>query len=215
MRGPLGPQCAKEDRADDCALPPDGHNDDRAHIPRCERRTGALEHRLVRRIRDEHCLAGLERALQLRVAVEVDNEIADRRVLVARDEPDLILLRREEDRATVEAECLAKLARDALQNVDEVEGGGDLLEDVDDGRQLIALAIQLGDPRAKGDDVVSRPARRNALQRALERVLQGAQLAARRLAVAGTGPLERGPRRWSVLELHRLPRRHPPPWCAG
>jgi hypothetical protein len=215
MRVLLGPQRAKKDRADDRALPPDRHDDDRAHVPQRERRLHALQHRLGRRVGDEHRLPRLEGALELGVAIEVDDEVADRRVLVARDEPDFVLLGREEDRAAVETEGLAKLARDALENVDEVEGGGDLLEDVDDGCQLVALALQLGDARAKGADFLSRRARRNALQSALKRVLQGAQLAARRLGAAGAGRLERRPRRWSVLEPHRLPRRHRRPWCAG
>jgi hypothetical protein len=214
MRVLLGPQRPKEDCADDCAFPPDRHDDDRADVPHCERRLDALKHRLVGRVGDEHRLPGLEGALELRVTIEVDDEVADRRILVARDEPDFILLRREEDRAAVEPKGLTKLARDALENVDEVEGGGDLLEDVDDGRQLIALALQLGDASAQRGDFVTRRARRNALQRALKRVLQGAQLAARRLGAAGAGRLERRPR-WSVLEPHRLPRRHRPPSCAG
>ena len=36
----------------------------------------------------------LERALELRVAIEVDDEVADRRILVARDEPHLVCARR-------------------------------------------------------------------------------------------------------------------------
>jgi hypothetical protein len=215
MRVLLGPQRPKEDGADDRAFPPDRHDDDRADVPHRQRCLNALEHRLVRGVGDEHRLPGLEGPLELRVAIEVDDEVADRRVLIARDEPDLVLLRREEDCAAVETEGLAKLAGDALENVDEVERGGDLLEDVDDGCQLVALTLQRGDARAKGADFVSRRARRNALQRALKRVLQSAQLAARRLGAAGPRRLQRRPRRWCALELHRLPRRHPPPWCAG
>jgi hypothetical protein len=211
----LRSQRTEEDRADNRAFPPDGQHDDRAHIPHRERRLDALEHRLLRGVGDEDGLTGLEGAFQLGVPVEIDDQVPDRRVLVARDEPDFVLLRCEKDRATIEAERLAELARDALENVDKVEGGGDLRQDVDDGGQLIALALQLGDPRAKSGEFVRLCARRNALQRALKRGLQSAQLAARRLAVAEAGRLERRPRRWCVLELHRLPRRHCLPWCAG
>jgi hypothetical protein len=191
MRSLLGAQRAKEDRADDRPFPPDRHDDDRADVPRRERCLDALQHRFVRRVGDEHRLPRLEGALELRVAIEVYDEVADRRVLVARYQAYLVLLRREEDRAAVETEGLAKLSRDALEDVDEMERGGDLLEDVDDGGQLVALAVQLDDARAKGGELVSGRVRRNALERALEGALQGAQLAALRLGAVRAGRLER------------------------
>src|SRR5207253_1222710 len=50
----------------------------------------------------------------------------------------------QEDGAAIEAECLAQLARDRLQDVDEVERGGDFLEDLDDGEQMRPLALEPG-----------------------------------------------------------------------
>jgi hypothetical protein len=194
----------------------DRHDDDRTNVSHRERRLGTLEHRLVRRVGNEHRLSRLERALELRVPVEVHDEVADRRVLVAGDEADFVLLCREKDRAPVETERVAELARDALEDVDEVQRRGDFLEDVDDGGQLVPLALQLGDTGAKRRQLVSRGARLDTLQRALKGVLQGAQRAARRWDAARACRLERRARWGSVLELHPLPRRHRPPWwCAG
>jgi hypothetical protein len=123
---------AEKDRADDRALPPNGHDDDRAHIAQMQRVAHAAKHRVGCGVGDEDRLAALECALQFGVSVEVDDQVADRRVLVACDETDLFLLATEEDRAAVQPEALTELARDRLQNVDEVQGGGDLLQDVDD-----------------------------------------------------------------------------------
>jgi len=60
----------------------------------------------------------------------------------------------QEDRAAIEAEGVTELSRDGLQNVDEVEGSGDLLQDVDYGDQVVALALQLRDARAEPPDLV-------------------------------------------------------------
>lgn len=140
---------AEENRADDGRLPLDRHDDDRPHVARVERALDRPELRIARRIRNEHRLARIERAFQLRIAIEVDDEVANRRIFVARDEANFILLGGEEDRAAIEAECVAQLASDGLQNVDEVEGGRDLLENVDDRDEMIAFALQLGDARAQ------------------------------------------------------------------
>ena len=123
---------AEEDRADDRALPPNRHDDDRADVAQVQRVAHAAKHRVGGGIGDEDCLTTLECTLQLGVSVEVDDQVADRRVLVARDEANLFLLATEKDRAAVQPETLAELARDSLQNVDEVQGRGDLLQDVDD-----------------------------------------------------------------------------------
>ena len=96
----------------------------------------------------------VEGALELRIALEVDDEVADRRILVARDEADLVPVAGEEDRAAVEAEHVAHLARDGLQDVDEVQRRRDLLQDVDDGREMVALALELVEPGAELADVV-------------------------------------------------------------
>src|SRR6478672_3887486 len=93
---------AEEDRPDDGALPADRHDDDGAHVARVERRLDAAKLRVVGGVRNEHGLAAIECPLELRVSVQVDDEIPDRRNLVARHEADLALLPREEDRAPVE-----------------------------------------------------------------------------------------------------------------
>ena len=137
------------------------------------------QHRIVRRVGNEHRLAGVERALQLRIAIEVDDEIADGRIFVARDEPDFVLLAGEEDRAAIEPEGVAELAGDGLQDVDEVQRRGDFLQDVDDGDEMVALALQLGDARAQPSDFVIPPVRLQRRRR--ERVAASRQ---RRLWVA-------------------------------
>ena len=52
----------------------------------------------------------------------------------------------EKDRRTIETERLAELPGDDLQDVGEVERAGDFLEDVDDGDEMITLALQFLDP---------------------------------------------------------------------
>ena len=112
---------AEENCPDDRALPPDGHDDDRAYVAHVERRLDALQRRVGHGVGDEHRLARIERSLELRIPLEVNDEVADRGVFVARDEPDLIVRARQEDRAAVEAERLPELAGDRLEDVDEVE----------------------------------------------------------------------------------------------
>jgi len=146
---------AEEDRADDGTFPADRDDDDRADVAEIEMRLDAAEHRVVRGVGDEHRLAALERALELRIAIEVDDEIADRRILVAGDEADFILVAGEEDGAAIEAEGLAELAGDGLEDVDEVERRGDFLEDVDDCGEVVAFARELRDAVAQPRDVVS------------------------------------------------------------
>ena len=135
---------AQEDRADDRGLPPDGHDHDRADVAGVEGALDAAQRGVRGGVRDEHRLARIERALQLGVAIEVDDEVPDGRIFVAGDEADFVLVAGQEDRAAVEAERVAELARDRLQDVDEMERGGDFLQDVDDRDEMVALALQLG-----------------------------------------------------------------------
>ena len=137
---------AQENRADDRRAPTDRYDDDRAHVAQVERSAGILQHWIVRRVGDEHRVARLECALELRVPVEIDDEVADRRVLVARDEPHVGVAACQVDRAPIEPERFAELARDRLQDVYEVERGRDVLENVDDGDELVTLALKLRDP---------------------------------------------------------------------
>ena len=136
---------AQEDRADHGGTPSNGDDHDRAHVPHIERGPRVLEHRVVRRVGDEHRVAGFERALELGVAVQVDHEVPDRRVLVAGHEPDVGVATGEVDGAAIEPERLSELAGDRLQNVYEVERGRNVLQDIDDGDELITLALQLRD----------------------------------------------------------------------
>ena len=137
---------AQEHRPDHRAAPADGHDDDGAHVPEVEVLLDARQRRVVRRIGDEHRLPGVERALELGIAVEVDDEVPDARIFVTGDEPDFLVLSGEEDGAAVQPEGLAELARYGLEDVDEVQGSGDLLQDVDDCDQVVALTLKLGYP---------------------------------------------------------------------
>ncbi len=112
---------SQEDRADHRASPPDRHYDNRPHVAEVEQRLHVGEHRIVRGVGHEHRFARFEGALELRIAVEIDDEVADRRILVARDEPNVAGLAGEEDRAAVQAKGVAELARDGLENVYEVK----------------------------------------------------------------------------------------------
>src|SRR3989475_11906866 len=70
--------------------------------------------------------------------------VADGRVLVRGDEAHRFAAALgEEDRAAVEPEGLAQLARDPLQDVDEMQRGGDFFQDLDHGEEVLALALQL------------------------------------------------------------------------
>jgi hypothetical protein len=143
---------AEEDRTDDGRPPSNRHHDDRPHVPHVQRGTGVLQHWVVRRVGNEHRVARLERPLELRVAIQVDDEVPDRRILIARDQSDIRVAPGEVDRAAIEPERFAELARDRLQNVYEVERGRDVLQDVDDGDELVTLALQLRDPLLQPGD---------------------------------------------------------------
>jgi len=146
---PLGPQ---EDCADDRRPRTDRYDDDRSHVAQVERRARVLQHRIVRRIGNEDGVARFERALELRIAIQVDDEIPDRWVLVAGYEMHIGVAAGEIDRAAVEPERFAQLPGDRLQNVDEMQRGGDVLQNIDDRDELVTLALQLRDPlRQPGD----------------------------------------------------------------
>ena len=115
---PLGPQ---KDRADDRRPRTDRNDDDRSYVAQVERRARVLQHRIVRRVGNEHGIARIERALELRIAIQVDDEIPDRWVLVTGHEAHIGIAAREIDRAAVEPECFAQLPGDRLQNVDEMQ----------------------------------------------------------------------------------------------
>jgi hypothetical protein len=158
----LGPE---KDRADHGAAPTDRNHDDRADVAKVEQRLDVREHRVVGGVGHEDRFAGLEGTLQLGVAIQVDDEIANRRIFVARDEADIARLTGEEDRAAIEAEGVAQLAGDRLENVYEVEGGRDFLENIDERDQLVTLALQLRDLSLQSGDrpTGGRPLRRGRL----------------------------------------------------
>ena len=134
----------QEDRADRGRLPSNRQDDDRTDVARVELFADRLEVGVGGRVGNEHRVARVERPLQLGIAIEVDDEVPDRRILVAGDEADFVFLAGEEDRRAVEAERVAQLASDRLQNVDEMERGRDFLEDVDDRDEMVALALEFG-----------------------------------------------------------------------
>jgi len=142
LRFPFGPQ---EDCADDRGTPSNRDDHDRAHVPHIECGPRVLQHRVVRRVRDEDRVPGFERALELGVAIQVDHEVPDRRILVTGHESDVGVAAGEVDGAAIEPERLSELAGDRLQNVYEMERGRDVLQDVDDGDELITLSLQLRD----------------------------------------------------------------------
>ena len=115
---PFGPE---EDRANDRRPRTDRYDDDRSHIAQVERGARVLQHRIVRRIGNEDGVARLERPLELRIAIQVDDEVPDRWVLVAGHEAHIGVAAREIDRAAVEPERFAQLAGDRLQNVYEMQ----------------------------------------------------------------------------------------------
>jgi hypothetical protein len=125
-----------------------------APIAVLECRAGAAHHGIVGGVRDEHRLAGFERPLQLGIAVEVDDEVADRRVLVARDEAHILRVPGEVDGAAVETEGLAQLPRDGLQDVGEVQRRGDFLQNLHDRDEMIPLVLQLLDPLLQAADAL-------------------------------------------------------------
>ncbi len=103
---------------------------------------------IVGRVGDEHGLAVLNRAFQLGIALEVHHVIADRRVFIRRDQPHrLAAPLREKDGAAIQSERFTQLARDGLQDVDEMQRSRDLLQDLDDREQVLALVLELGDAR--------------------------------------------------------------------
>src|SRR2546421_4538220 len=108
-------------------------------------------------------LAALHRAFQLGVALQVHHVVANGGTLVGRDQPHRPAAPLgEKDRAAVQPERLAQLTRDALEDVDEMERGGNFFENLDDGEQMLALALELGNARlecgGERHGIVSSPA---------------------------------------------------------
>ena len=109
-----------------------------------------LERRIGRRVGDEHRLPALNGAAQLGVAIQIHQVVADGGILIRGHEPHrLAAALGEENRAAVEPERLPQLARDRLQDVHEVQRTRDLLEDFDDGEQVLALVLEFGDARGE------------------------------------------------------------------
>ena len=150
------PLRSQEDCADNRRPPTDRNDDDRSHVAHVERRACVLQHRIVRRVGDEYGVARLERAFELRIAIQVDDQVPDRWVLVAGYEADIGVAAREIDRAAVEPERFAQLAGDRLQNVYEMQRGRDVLQNIDDGDELVTLALQLRDPLLQPGDLRGR-----------------------------------------------------------
>src|SRR5439155_81280 len=73
---------AEENRADRDRAPRNRHDGDRLHAAIDELVFHMPQGRVVHRIRDEHGLATLHRALELRVAVQIDDIVSNRRVFI-------------------------------------------------------------------------------------------------------------------------------------
>ncbi len=151
--GPV-PLRAQEDRADGGSSPAHRYDDDRLHVARGQRDVRAAEEGIGHRVGDEHRLSRLERALQLRVAREVHDQVADVGILVRGDHPDVVRVAGEKHRAAIQAEGVAELAGDRLRDLAEMRGGGDGLEDVHHRHEVVALALELFDARAEPGELV-------------------------------------------------------------
>ena len=155
---------AQEDRADHGPLRLDRHDDDRADVAQVELTLHVPHHGVNRSVGNEHRLARFKCALQLRIAIQVDDEIPDRRIFVAGNQPYFGVVAGEKDGGTVETEGLAKLSRNGLQNVDEMQRRADFLKDVDGGDQMVAFTLKLGYPRFQSGYFRRRPRRLLALR---------------------------------------------------
>jgi hypothetical protein len=110
---------------------------------------------IVGDIGDEHCLPGLERALELGIPGQIHHIVADARILVARHQAHRVAAAlREEDRAAVQPERLAQAAGDRLDHVREVQRARDLLEDLHDREKVPLLLLECLDARLEPLDVV-------------------------------------------------------------
>ena len=104
---------------------------------------------IVLRVGNEDDLAGVQGALELGVPSQIHDIVPDARVLVGRHEPrGLAALLAEEDGAPIEAEGLAELLGDGLQDVDEVQRARDLLQDIDRLAETAEAALGAGELRA-------------------------------------------------------------------
>lgn len=157
---------SEEDGADRGGLPSNREHNDRANVARVELFLDRLELRIGSGVGDEDSVAGLEGALQFGITVEIDDQVSDGRVLVTGHEANLVLFAGQEDRGAVEPERIAEFSGDGLEDVDEVEGGGDLLQDVDDRNQVVALALEFGYAGLETEELVIPPIGFRSLRRA-------------------------------------------------
>ena len=104
----------EEDRANDRRSPSNRDHHDRTYVAQIESRARRLQHRIICRIRNEHGVARLECALELGIAIEIDDKISNRRIFVAGDEAHVRVSAGEIDRAAIEPERFAELAGDRL-----------------------------------------------------------------------------------------------------
>ena len=138
---------AQENRADGDAAPIDRHDRDRLDPAAQQIAAHVLETGIVGGIGDEHGLGAVDRALQLGIPLQIHEVVADRGIFVRGDEAYLLAAPLgEEDRAAIQSERFAQLARDGLQDVDEVQRPGDFLENLDHREQVLAFVLELGNP---------------------------------------------------------------------
>src|SRR5204863_59693 len=200
----------QENRPDRHTAPRDRHHRDGLHAAADELALPVLETRIGGRAGDEHRLAALHRAFQLGVALEVHHVVANGGILVGGDQPHgPAAALGEKDRAAVQPERLAQLTRDALEDVDEMERGGNFLENLDDREQMLALALELGNARlecgGERHGIVSSPADAASSCRARARAIASEPMRSLLVAACVAVPALAAPER---------PSPGPPPLCA-
>ena len=146
---------AARDRSDHRATPSDGDHHYRAHVAKRKYQLRTLKHRLGARVGNENRLPTLEGTLELRIPLQVYDEVAQERILVRRHQPNIALFSQKEDRAAIQAERLAEAFGDGLQDVHEMKRRRDLGEYVDHGDQLVAFPLELRDSQSEPVCLVS------------------------------------------------------------
>ena len=138
---------AEEHRADHCPAPHNGYHGDGLRASLGQGSFDVFQRRIGGGVRNEYRFARFQCAFQLGISLEIDDVITDRWVFIRRDQascPATAL--REKNRTAIQPIEVAELSRDALENVREMQRARDFLENIDDGQEMVAVALQRGDP---------------------------------------------------------------------
>src|SRR4029079_15590620 len=153
--GPV-PEGSQEDGPDGRTPPRDRYDGDGLDPAELQGAPHVLQRLILLDVRDEYRATGLDGLSQLRIAVEVHHVVPDARILVAGHEsngPPVPL--RQEDRAAIQPECLSQPPRDRLDDVHQVEGPRDFLENLDDGQEALPFVLQVPNLGLKAFGVLS------------------------------------------------------------